>query len=176
MLQTKIPLANYRQVSNIRRTLVGNNIVDHSDVVGASPIFVLDLTPVFNGLSKDNCKTRREKFKFRDLVRLILELLRYTTVCVPVAVSCFKLNYYWTCSRVNVGISDTCHDNIFPRWKHEHSVHTWNRWEMIRCVCSWQVFQQCIVPDDEMFVSSKYFFWFWGFSCLPEPVSPVCFP
>ena len=28
----------YRQVSNIRRTLVGNKIVDHSDVVGASPV------------------------------------------------------------------------------------------------------------------------------------------
>ena len=26
-----------RQVSNIRGTLVGNQIVDHSDVVGASP-------------------------------------------------------------------------------------------------------------------------------------------
>ena len=28
----------YRQVSNIRRTLVGNKIVDNSDVVGASPV------------------------------------------------------------------------------------------------------------------------------------------
>ena len=28
----------YRQLSNIRRTLVGNQIVDHSDVVGASPV------------------------------------------------------------------------------------------------------------------------------------------
>ena len=28
----------YRQVPNIRRTLVGNGIVDHSDVVGASPV------------------------------------------------------------------------------------------------------------------------------------------
>ena len=27
----------YRQVSNIRRTSVGNKIVDNSDVVGASP-------------------------------------------------------------------------------------------------------------------------------------------
>ena len=26
------------QVSNIRRTSVGNKIVDHSDVVGASPV------------------------------------------------------------------------------------------------------------------------------------------
>ena len=28
----------YRQVSNIRRTFVDNKIVDHSDVVGASPV------------------------------------------------------------------------------------------------------------------------------------------
>ena len=28
----------YRQVSNISSTLVGNKIVDHSDVVGASPV------------------------------------------------------------------------------------------------------------------------------------------
>ena len=28
----------YRQVSNIRRTLVGNKIVDNSDIVGASPV------------------------------------------------------------------------------------------------------------------------------------------
>ena len=40
-------------------------------------IFVLELTPGFNGLSKDNCKARRETFKFLDLVRLILEDLRY---------------------------------------------------------------------------------------------------
>ena len=29
---------NYRQVSNKSRTLVGNKVVDHSDVVGASPV------------------------------------------------------------------------------------------------------------------------------------------
>ena len=28
----------YRQVSNKRRTLVRNKLVDHSDVVGASPV------------------------------------------------------------------------------------------------------------------------------------------
>ena len=28
----------YRQTSNIRRTLVGNIIVDNSDVVGATPV------------------------------------------------------------------------------------------------------------------------------------------
>ena len=29
---------SYRQVSNVRCTLVDNKIVDHSDVVGASPV------------------------------------------------------------------------------------------------------------------------------------------
>ena len=32
----KIPI--YRKTSNISRTLVGNKIVDNSDVVGASPV------------------------------------------------------------------------------------------------------------------------------------------
>ena len=33
----------YRQFSNIRCTLVGNEFVDHSDVVGASPVGVVQL-------------------------------------------------------------------------------------------------------------------------------------
>ena len=37
-------------------------------------VFMLDLTPGFNGLGKDNCKTRREAIKFSDLVQLILEV------------------------------------------------------------------------------------------------------
>ena len=64
----------YRKVSNISRTFVGNKIVDHSDVVGASPVFILNLTPGFNGLAKDNCKTRREIFVFLDWVRLYWRL------------------------------------------------------------------------------------------------------
>ena len=76
----------YRQTSNISGTLVGNKIDDRSNVVGALPvgtaqttmyIFVLDLSPAFNGLDKDNCKTRRETFKFRELVRHILDIWGY---------------------------------------------------------------------------------------------------
>ena len=40
-------------------------------------IFILNLTSGFNGLGKDNYQMRREAFKFWDLVRLILETLRY---------------------------------------------------------------------------------------------------
>ena len=71
---------NYRQTTNISHILEGNKIIDHPDEVGASPvsaapIFILNLTPGFSGLGRDNCKTRRESFKFGDLVHLILEVL-----------------------------------------------------------------------------------------------------
>ena len=38
----------YRKVSNIRRTLVCNQIVDHSDVVGASPVGAAPTTSSFS--------------------------------------------------------------------------------------------------------------------------------
>ena len=41
-------LLNYRQVSNIRRTVAGNKIVDHSDVVGASPVGAAPTTSSFS--------------------------------------------------------------------------------------------------------------------------------
>ena len=37
-ISTKNVHTQYRQISNISRTLVGNKIVDHSDVFGASPV------------------------------------------------------------------------------------------------------------------------------------------
>ena len=42
------PIEIYRQVSNIRRTLVVNKIVDHSDVVGASPVGAAPTTSSFS--------------------------------------------------------------------------------------------------------------------------------
>ena len=40
--------AIYRKTFNIRRTLVGNKIVDHSDVVGASPVGAAPTTSSFS--------------------------------------------------------------------------------------------------------------------------------
>ena len=97
----------YRKTSNIRRTLVGNEIVDHLDVVGASPvgaasnyIFILDLTSGFKGFGKDNHKTIRESFKCWDLVRLMLETWRYIYIylCVYIEVEHFwrwNITPYW---------------------------------------------------------------------------------
>ena len=39
---------NYRKTSNIRRTSVGNKIVDHSDVVGAPPVGAAPTTSSFS--------------------------------------------------------------------------------------------------------------------------------
>ena len=71
----------YRQVSNIRCTLVGNKIVDHSGAVGASPVGAAPITSSFSAqhlASIDYTKaTARRHFKFGNLVHLILEILRY---------------------------------------------------------------------------------------------------
>ena len=48
-------------------------------------IFILNLTPGFNGLGKDKYKMRREAFKFWDLVQLILETLRYICISTPLS-------------------------------------------------------------------------------------------
>ena len=42
------PTTNYRQTSNIKRTFVGNLIVDHSDVVGALPVGAAPTTSSFS--------------------------------------------------------------------------------------------------------------------------------
>ena len=39
---------DYRQISDLSRTLVGNGIVDHSDVVGASPVGAAPTTSSFS--------------------------------------------------------------------------------------------------------------------------------
>ena len=43
-----LPSGDYRQTSNISCTLVGNTIVDHSDVVGASPVGAAPTTSSFS--------------------------------------------------------------------------------------------------------------------------------
>ena len=41
------PQRAYHQTSNMSRTLVGNTMVDHSNVVGASPVGAAPSTPSF---------------------------------------------------------------------------------------------------------------------------------
>ena len=76
----------YRQTSNIRRTLISKQQICWSFRCNwiiacrrcSNYIFILDLTRGFKWLGKDNFRTRRETFKFWDLIRLILEVWRYS--------------------------------------------------------------------------------------------------
>ena len=80
-------LKSYRQTPNVSRALVGNKFVDHPNVVCSNCIFILDLTPGFNGSGKGNYKTRRETFRCWDLVWLILEVWRYGWTSVQLALT-----------------------------------------------------------------------------------------
>ena len=70
----------YRQTSNISPTQSAISLRCSWSIAYrrcSNNIFILDLTPGFNGLGKDNCKARRETFELGDLMRLILEVWRY---------------------------------------------------------------------------------------------------
>ena len=47
-LMVRGTILKYRQISNIRRTLTGNKVVDHSDVVGAPPVGAAPTTSSFS--------------------------------------------------------------------------------------------------------------------------------
>ena len=82
---------------SIRRT---NKTVDHSDEVGASPvgaapkyIFILNLTPGFNGLIQDNCKTRRDEKHF--VLGLDAPYIREFTVFHQTNLKPFAAAFLW---------------------------------------------------------------------------------
>ena len=82
----------YRKVYNIRRTLVGNKIVDHSDVVGASPVGAAPTTSSFSTqhlVSMDRAKTTARRDE-KDLC--------FGTVCVlywRIDGSVYELGDHW---------------------------------------------------------------------------------
>ena len=75
-----LKLVWWHQTSNISCTLVGNKIVDYSDVVGALPVGTAPATSSFwtkhlasMNLGKDNvCMMRPETFRFWNLLNLII--------------------------------------------------------------------------------------------------------
>ena len=73
-------------------------------------IFILDLTPGFNGLGKDNCKTRRESFTFWSLLRLIFEILRYISI-------------FYVYARIYIPIKHHCQQ--IPIWYNSHYITSW---------------------------------------------------
>ena len=82
-MQLDVPQSDYRQISNIRHTLVGNKIADRSDVVGASSVNAAPTTSSFStkhmaSIDWDNGKMiwDEKKVTFWDLVHLMSDILR----------------------------------------------------------------------------------------------------
>ena len=68
----------YRKTSNIRRTLVGNKIVDHSDEVGASPLGAAPTTSSFSTwhlASRDSAK--KPASEYDNLLRVWIWCVLY---------------------------------------------------------------------------------------------------
>ena len=82
-------------------------------------IFILDLTLGFNGLSKDNYMVRRETFKFRDLVRLIVETLRYIYIYIKICIMMIIRKYY-----VHTKIRPSGYNA--PNYRTHHGLHSSN--------------------------------------------------
>ena len=122
----------YRKTSKISRTLVDNKIVDHSDVVGASPGGAAPTTSssstqhlVSMDLGENNHKTRRETFKFGDLVQLILEVLQYGSMtCLPWIHK--ELRYIPNSAKHNKTIWILC--GIYSEKKTQHFFKSASNW------------------------------------------------
>ena len=93
----KSSICDYNQTSNISRTLTGDKIVDHSDVVGASPVGATPTTWTTSSDLYSRLNTwcqwlghgqlqveTRNIYKFWDLVLLMLEVWQY----MPSKVAC----------------------------------------------------------------------------------------
>ena len=75
----------YRKTSNIRRVLVGNKIVDHSEVVGASPVGAAPTTSSFltwHLASRDSAKKATRQYENLLSVGIWSSYIRDSTVTI----------------------------------------------------------------------------------------------
>ena len=173
---------HYRQTSRISRNLVSNKIVDHSDVVGASPvgaanyIFILDLTHGFNGLGKDICKTRRDTCKCWDWVRFILEVWPYVvcysfkirlmnSLIMALAVSRAKLQNH-TVDTNKFAFYIVPVNQIFDRWRKYSfsSSMSYQVFNMGALLCAMK--SCCQLASVALVALNKC-----GSSCIPKPAN-----
>ena len=130
MVMTTTPL-DYRQTCNISHTLVGSKTCWSLRCSSSSArqrcsnfILILNLTPGFNILHRNSCKTRWGTFEFCDLVHLILEIWQYHTNVDLLArnpethpydnwTKCPPFSTHWGQDKM-VAIFQTLFSNAFP--------------------------------------------------------------
>ena len=104
-------------------------------------IFILNLTPGFDGLGKDNYKMRRDAFKFWNLVQLILETLRYVWIHFHIMPIKWDTNghyhKFWAWMDLSVYLTLSKHYAKIRKW----TDHAWNPIDFEYCLntLSWQI-------------------------------------
>ena len=92
-------------------------------------IFILYLTPAFNRLHKDNCKTRWETFKFQALVLLILEAWQY---------KCSEFRQKWMSSSCEFHATDSMYMCIYSN-SFRHKQNGWHDADgAFRCILCYE--------------------------------------
>ena len=88
---------SYLKVSNIRRTLVGNKIVDHSDVVGASPVGAAPTTSSFSKLNTwlQWIGQRQQQGETRNIYVLGLGASYIRELTVSSALTSCEIDLWW---------------------------------------------------------------------------------
>ena len=97
----------YHQTSNTRRILVGNKIVDHSDVVGASPIGAAPTTSSFSTwhlASMDWAKRLQDETRYIKVLKICASYIRGLTIYIYISRNmgvCKSLSIYsWLSSHI----------------------------------------------------------------------------
>ena len=65
----------------------------------------------FNGLGKDNCKTRRETFKFWNLVSFLLEIWQYVLLFHEECCQLSAMSQLWGTAKIYINKLLTCFNN-----------------------------------------------------------------
>ena len=106
----------YRQTSNIRRACRRCSIY----------IFILDWTPGFIGLDKDNCKTRVFGFGAPYIICLtVISISNESPNTTKIFYTCFRFSFF---PGPNLFRRCTCSKNVFNRllWQNTHVIRRLN--------------------------------------------------
>ena len=85
----------YRQTSNISRNLLGNKIVDHSDVVGVSPVSAAPTTSSFSTLASMDWAKTTARLDEKHLIFVIWSILYWRFDSKLYSVSDLQLLFHY---------------------------------------------------------------------------------
>ena len=152
----------YRQVSNIRCTLVDNKIVDHADVVGASPVGAAPTTSSFSTwhlASLDWAKTTARQYEKHSSLGIWCHLyLRFYGIFVRICTKTHSVTQKLDCTYFfsSVPLHLLCSYWVFP------------------CIQLRLEINRIILLIDEIWIRTYKDEAYWSFPLLDPLFKPTC--